>query len=707
MKKIMLLRPIIQVACVLLLALLLLPSTLDAQSGKKKKLRVNGMPIEHQERDVNKDFGCPSSPFRTVDGTCNNQSAPNRVEWGATDIQLRREIPSDYGDPDIWNDMAGQDRPSPRAISNACASQPAGGESAANLSSFVFSWGQFIDHDIDLTPEGNSEYYPIPMPANEPLFTSDIPFFRSAVHTGTGVDNPRQQSNLITSWLDASNVYGSEETRANWLRTFQEGKLKTSAGNLLPFNTLDGEYGSPIDPNAPSMAGEDGVTKLFVAGDVRANEQVSLTTLHTLFVREHNRICDQLKQQGMNNDELMYQTARKWVGAYIEAITYQEFLPAMGIQPKNYNGYKNNVRPDISNIFATAAYRLGHTMVTKELLLRDDQCNEVGVGNISLIEAFFSVDPIRDYNISPFLKGLAMQRQMEVDNYVVDELRNFLFAVPGSPVSFGLDLASLNIQRGRDHGLPSYNAVRQAYGFGPAQFFSDINPSPTVSQALAAVYDNVNDVDAWVGLLAENQVPGKSVGRTLDRILVNQFERLRDGDFFYYENDNWFTGQDKNLIRTTRLSDIIKRNTNIQQLQANVFVAEGCNGPNGPSGPGGPGGPNGHGGGHLSGPGQNDGRSSNLNDNVGFSDFSSMEQGMAVYPNPVGSELQVMLNSVEVTSATILVFDANGRIAIQLQEKGFEGSFQRRIDTGQLVSGLYFVQVITPFESFVRKVVKQ
>ena len=687
----------------LLLLVFLLPASLNAQTVKKKKLRVNGRSIEHTPRDPNKAIGdCEDSPFRTYDGTCNNQTALNRIEWGATDIPLRRAMLPAYGNPDNFNDMAGQNRPSPRAISNACVAQPANGESAANLSSFVFTWGQFVDHDIDLTPEGNTEYEPVIMPADEPLFTADIHFFRSEVHEGTGDNSPRQQTNLITSWIDGSNVYGSDEERANWLRTFDDGKMKTSAGNRLPFNTIDGEYDSDIDPDAPSMAGADGTTRVFMAGDVRANEQVGLTSLHTLFMREHNRICDQLKQQGMNNDEQMYQTARKWVGACIQSITYQEFLPSLGIDLNNYNGYKANKRPDISNIFATAAYRLGHTMVTEELLLRDRDCEPVGDGSLSLIDAFFSVDPIREYNIEPFLKGLSMQQQMEVDGYIVDELRNFLFAVPGSPVVFGLDLASLNIQRGRDHGLPSYNTVRNAFGISGAQAFAHINPDPEVYEALAEVYDNVHQVDAWVGMLAEQHLPGKSVGITLERILKDQFERLRDGDFYYYEKDNWFNNQQKNQIEDTRLSDIIERNTPLDNMPNNVFVASECNNGGGGNGPGGPGGPGGGGG---NGPRRNGGGQNLVIDNGGQIDFAIPESGLSVFPNPTRGDLRITLNTAEATSANILVMDIKGRIVSKTQVDGFNSSFQQDLDLNHLQAGLYMVQVITDMESFVKRIV--
>ena len=96
-----------------------------------------------------------------------------------------------------------------------------------------------------------------------------------------------------------------------------------------------------------------------------------LPGLHTIFLREHNRICDRLVKEGFRNDDIIYQMARKEVGALIQAITYQEFLPAIGINLDKYTGYRLTVRPDITNIFATAGYRIGHTMVADDIFLRN------------------------------------------------------------------------------------------------------------------------------------------------------------------------------------------------------------------------------------------------------------------------------------------------------------------------------------------------
>ncbi len=519
---------------------------------------------------------CSRETYRTIDGTCNNIEAGNDL-WGAAGIQLIRKLPAEYGLPDINNDVNGQDAPSPRYISNKICGLESKKPSAYQLSSFVFTWGQFLDHDITLTPEGEEETVVIPIPPDDPMFTIPMELHRSQIHPGTGIDNHRQQTNIITSWIDGSNVYGSDIIRANYLRSFVNGKLKVSRGNMLPYNTLNGEIDGVPDPTAPHMASMIPGMPMFVAGDHRANEQPGLTALHTLFVREHNRICDLLIAGGMTNDEEIYQKARQYVIGAMQAITYEEFLPALGINCRKYPGYNPKIQPDVSNIFSTAAYRLGHTMVTDELLLIDDECHQLEEGSLTLIDAFFNPTHLAHLDIDPFLKGLSAQVQNETDPYIIDNLRNFLFGPPGTGAP-GLDLASLNIQRGRDHGLPPYVKIRQHFTSNTRPIdFEDITTDPVLQDALRHTYDNdINNVEAWIGLLAEDHVPGKCVGLTLNAILREQFERLRDGDYYYYENDPTHTNSTKEKIKNTTLADIIKNNTGLTRIQDNVFIAEPC-----------------------------------------------------------------------------------------------------------------------------------
>ncbi len=540
---------------------------------------IEGKPFSYTPR-IRTAQGPPplkNDKYRRYDGTYNNIQA-SKIEYGSTEIKLARELPAEYGITDKFNALNDNNKPSARAVSNLLCDEPETVFNARNLSAFVYVWGQFLDHDITLTPTGSTETVPIKLPIGETIFTQDIPFSRSEVFENTGVNNvKREQINLTTAWIDASNVYGSDETRARWLRTMKNGKMKTSSGNLLPYNTLDGEYENTIDASAPSMANDKGKTvKTFVAGDIRASEHPALLSLHTLFVREHNSICDRLKSEGMSNDEDIYQMARKEVGGIIQAITYNEFLPAIGIALTTYTGYKPTVIPDILNSFATASYRLGHTMVADDILMIDAKCAEFGPGELDLLDVFWNPGLLKEYNIEYFLKGLAVHPQYETDLKVNSVLRNFLFGDPQAAVRFGLDLASINIQRGRDHGLPNYNAMRRYYIGSPVTDFNKITTSTAIASGLKTLYGNVNNIDLWVGLLAEDKLPGKSVGRTLHAMLKNQFEKLRAGDFYFYASDPYLPKIVKMNIEGKKLSVLLQKHTGFTTYQRNVFFAQEC-----------------------------------------------------------------------------------------------------------------------------------
>ncbi len=151
--------------------------------------------------------------------------------------------------------------------------------------------------------------------------------------------------------------------------------------------------------------------------------------------------------------------------AELQSITFNEYLPAVlgadAISP--YQGYDPQVDPTISNLFATAAFRFGHTQLSSELKRLKDDGAVIDAGNLSLRDSFFNPDPILAEGIDSVLKGLATGVAQEIDTHVVDDVRNFLFGPPGSG---GFDLVSLNIQRGRDHGLPDYNSCRVQLGIG-------------------------------------------------------------------------------------------------------------------------------------------------------------------------------------------------------------------------------------------------
>jgi peroxidase len=592
---------------------------------------------------------------RSYDGT-NNNIGNAKGEWGASNVQLYREMVSAYGTSDTKNAMNGETRPSARLISNVVCDEPVTQFNSRNLSAFIYVWGQFIDHDITLTPTGTTEEYDVQLPADEPLFTLPIPFSRSEVRAGTGVSNARQQSNLNTAWIDASVVYGSDSVRAKWLRTMQNGKMKMSAGNLLPYNTVNGEASGTLDPNAPSMANDaDHTVKTFVAGDVRASEHPGILSLHTVFVREHNRICNLLVAQGFTNDEEIFQMARKQVSGIIQAITYNDFLPALGITLHSYNGYNSSTCPDIMNTFATAAFRLGHTMVADDLSLRNNDCEEVPPGEMGLDEVFFTPQLMVNYGPELFLKGFATHKQYETDTKINSVLRNFLFGNVTDPVRFGLDLAALNIQRGRDHGLPDYNTVRAYYTGSGVTSFSQITSNAPLASALQTLYGTVNNIDLWVGLLAEDRLPNKSVGKTIHAMLKSQFEKLRDGDYYFYKNDPAIFSTLRNQINATKLSAVIKRNTTLTNLQSNVFLVSPCPGENG-------------------------------EDRLA----AEMEMEFSIYPNPVQDALTVKAGEHSL-DLMLEIFNTTGALVSSHLMSASEQVMN--INTGSLLPGIYMLNI--------------
>ena len=509
--------------------------------------------------------------IRSYDGSGNNIDHP---DWGASFSRLKRIADADYADGVA--SLAGPLRPSARIVSNEIIHQAEDAfiENEFGTSDFLWQWGQFLDHDIDLTDGSTDEAANIIVPKGDsyfdPLQSGDviIPFNRAIydLQSGTDASNPREQENEITSWIDASMIYGSDDERAAALRVGPNSPyLKMSPGKLLPYNerSLANANGFVADP-----------TSLFLAGDVRANEQIGLTVMHTLFVREHNRLARKLKRRMPRADaETIFQSARRIVIAEIQIITYNEFLPALigenALPP--YTRYKATVDPTIINEFSAAAYRLGHSMLSSEIMRIESDGDVSSGGNIALRDAFFTGPSYlkKKKDIDPILRGLAMQTHQRIDAKVISDVRNFLFGAPGAG---GFDLASLNIQRGRDHGLASYNETREAFGLPRVSNFSEISSDPALQLALFKTYGSVDNIDLWVGGLAEDPVhsEGSQVGPLFREILARQFTALRDGDRFWYKRD--LNKLELSLVRKTTLARIIRRNTGIRrEIPNNVF----------------------------------------------------------------------------------------------------------------------------------------
>ncbi len=266
-------------------------------------------------------------------------------------------------------------------------------------------------------------------------------------------------------------IYGSETKTSAALRTMSGGKLKIGADGLLPMNNAanfpDGTLSMAND--AHRLADD----QMLAAGDVRANENIELTSLQSLFVREHNRWATRLAAENPRlNDSELYTRVRAIVIGEIQAITYNDWLPTIlgpsGVAP--YRGYNPQANPGLSNEFSTGAFRFGHSLLGNDVEFFDNNGKAVA-DEIELSDAFFNPAALEGKTIDSIFKYLSSDPASELDSKVVGSVRNFLFGAPGQG---GFDLASLNIQRGRDHGIADYNDVRAAVGLLKVRSFAEI-----------------------------------------------------------------------------------------------------------------------------------------------------------------------------------------------------------------------------------------
>ncbi|XP_073421649.1 myeloperoxidase-like [Dendrobates tinctorius] len=550
---------------------------------------------------------CEPSPYRSITGECNNRLKPI---LGSPNTAFKRLLKPEYEDgislPRGWTNsllINGFTLPLVREVSNEIVKFSTDSLKLDDSNSLMFmQWGQWLDHDLDLsvsTPTNTAflqdvncdksceniyPCFPIMIPATDPRYISGskcIPLIRTAA--ACSLTSPvREQMNGLTSYIDGSQIYGSDMNVATLLRnnTNQLGLLAVNqnfSDNGLPFLPFKDNVPDQCSRTHPSLG-----LPCFVAGDVRSNEQPMLTSIHTVFLREHNGIAKELHKLNPSwCGETIYQEARKIVGGVLQKVTYKDWLPLllgdeMSEVLPSYKGYSEDEDPTISNVF-TIAYRMGHTFVQPFIYkLAEDYGPYNPEPVVPLFETFFaSWRIVRQGGLDPLLRGIMANKAKlnRQDQIMVDALRERLFPVVNS---IGRDLASLNMQRGRDHGLPGYNAWRRFCGLSAPRDIdelSDVLKNRTLAEKLINLYGSPENIDIWVGGVSESLVRNGRTGKLLSCLIGNQFRRVRDGDRYYYENPSVFSSAQRKSIESVTLSHIICANTNIKQVPRNVFKA--------------------------------------------------------------------------------------------------------------------------------------
>ena len=361
-------------------------------------------------------------------------------------------------------------------------------------------------------------------------------------------------------------IYGSNNESEMALRSFSGGLLKTigTGKGDLPFSsTKKDSRGNP----------------LFLAGDERVNEHTALIVIHTLFHREHNRIATELsKINPCWEDEQLYQEARKIMGAIIQIITYKEYLPALygdewfDFYIGQFKKYSKNVSPTVSNVFATAPFRFGHSQIRNQFSRLDELYKPMEMGSLDLADGFFTPSEYhRSKKTNSILRGLVTDAAAENDEFISDGVASLLITSPNATMA--TDLAAINIQRGRDHSLPSY---RRWERFCIKKFRTETSfeRSSTVAKfiELYGYYAFRYQMDLWFGGLAEKHLNGSSVGPTFACLMAETFKAIRNGDRFWWENPGVFTlSQRKTLSNVTLSMVICESSDGIDSIQPNAF----------------------------------------------------------------------------------------------------------------------------------------
>ncbi|CAL4074334.1 unnamed protein product [Meganyctiphanes norvegica] len=518
------------------------------------------------------------------DGWYNNLAHPT---WGAAESRLTRKTPASYADGVYM--LAGQDRPSPRKLSARFMNGADGMPSQSGRTALLAFFGQVVSFEILQASEPGCpiEMHNIEIDKCDTTYDANcsgplnMPFQRSGydVSTGQSPNNPREQLNYVTSWLDGGFVYSISEARINMLRSFTNGTFKTDENdtNLPPLNT---ERIPMLNNPTPHVLKVLSPERMFLLGDQRTNQNPALLSFGILLFRWHNKLALKMADEHPEwQDEEIFQRTRRLVIAHMQNIIMYEFVPAfVGREVPKFDKYRADIHPGISHVFHAAAFRFGHSMVPPGIYLRKSgDCNDNSTwDHLRLCSTWWDANDVLTRSpLDDLMRGLASQKAEKEDHVLCSDIRNKLFG----PLEFSRrDLGAINIMRGRDNGLPDYNTVRQCYHLDKITSWEQINTNlaaedPELFQDLEEMYgDNLDNVDLYVGgMLESDNGPGELFGT----IILEQFTRLRDSDRFWFENaDNrFFTPDEIEEIRKVKLWDIIVNASNVSpdEIQRDVF----------------------------------------------------------------------------------------------------------------------------------------
>ena len=392
--------------------------------------------------------------FRTIDGTTTTWPTPPGAAPDAVNrfVQLLRK---EGHPPPMPTALRPGRRPAAaRAPASSATRSPTRGRrhhQRPRMSAMIYAWGQFLDHDLDLTPAASpAESFNVAVPTGDPSFdpagtgTQVIPLTRSLVRPGHRHQRRQpaaagQRRHRLARRLA---VYGSDAATADKLRDARRRPAQDQPGadgvigtadDLLPFNNAASRPARCRWPTTPTSSP---TTSSSLAGDVRANENIELTACRRC--SSASTTASPTRSPRPTRPERrgdLPAGPRPWSSARSRSITYNEWLPALlgpsALRP--YRGYNPNVNPGIANEFSTAAFRLGHSLLGDDVEFLDNNGNEPVADEVAAQRGLLQPGRSSEQTgIDPILKYLASDPSQEIDTKVVDSVRNFLFGPPGA-----------------------------------------------------------------------------------------------------------------------------------------------------------------------------------------------------------------------------------------------------------------------------------
>ncbi|KAF4081387.1 hypothetical protein AMELA_G00160610 [Ameiurus melas] len=508
------------------------------------------------------------------DGWYNNLAYHRRGTAGAP---LMRLLSAHYSDGVFQ--IKGLHLPNARRISNTVSRGPSGQLSIQNRTVLSLFFGFHVVYEIveSRRPGCPSEFMNVPVPKDDPVFGRDsteevlLQFQRVQWDhsSGQSPNNPRKQLNHVTAWIDGSSIYGSSSSWCDALRSFHGGLLSSGSSSDMPKQTASSNFMWSA-PNP--CTGQTGPEGLYEFGNAWANENIFMVAEAIIWFRYHNYLATQLhKEHPSWSDEELFQNARKMVIATFQNIAFYEWLPAyLGVSVPSYPGYQKSVDPGISPEFQIVTTCFDLTLLPSGVYMRNRTCHYRKVVNLDgstspalrLCNSFWNRD-------NPNLNS-----GQDVDDLMMDYMY-------GSLQLSRTDALTIAIQRGRDFGLASYNQVREALNFPPVKTWGEINPNlnksnPELFLELSKLYGNdINRLELSVGVLLEiNNGPGP----VISSIVLDQFERIRNADRFWFENqqNGLFMEEEIQAIRSTTYHDVLLRTTSAESgdIQENMFFRQ-------------------------------------------------------------------------------------------------------------------------------------